>query len=442
MTIVATVAQTLQALLGPVAQRLADQHRLIRRQRRFSATTLLQTFVLGYLHKPTARVADLAATAEALGVRVSPQAVEARFQPALQHALYDLWQHAAAQLVRATPRAVALLQRFTHVLVGDSTSIALTDALADTYPGCGGTGTAGRAALKIQVQWDLLAGTLTHAAIEPGTQADATSSSATRPPPAGSLVLYDLGYFHLDRFADWNRRGVRWISRGLSRLTITLDGRSRDLIDWLATQRSRRIDRTIVVGANRVPCRLIALRLPPALAARRRRVAIKKAAKKKGRRPSRHHLASCAWTIYLTNCPASQLASHEVEVLYRLRWQIELLFKLWKSHNHLADHRHTDPVRQMIELLARLIAVLVQHWLLLTSGWDDPQLSLVKATRRIRERMPLLIEAMADRPRLEAVLHRLVEAIRHHCRLNTRRRQPNAAQLLQNPELQKHRSLT
>jgi IS4 transposase len=256
------------------------------------------------------------------------------------------------------------------------------------------------------------------------------------------LVLYDLGYFDLERFADWNRRGVRWISRGLSHLTFTLDGRSRDLIDWLAAQRGRRIDRAVLIGAKRLPCRLIAIRVPKAVAKRRRQAAIKKAAKKKGRRPSRHHLASCAWVIYLTNCPASQLASHEVEVLYRLRWQIELLFKLWKSHHHLADHRRTDPVRQMIELLARLIAVLVQHWLLLTSGWDDPQLSLVKATRLIRERMPLLIEALAERPRLEAVLQRLVEAISHRCRLNTRRGRPNAAQLLQKPELQKDRSLT
>lgn len=441
MAIVATVADTLQALLGPVADRIGHQHQLIRRQRRFSAITLLQTFVLGYLHKPTASVADLAATAEALGVRVTPQAVDARFQPALQHALHDLWEHAASRLIQATPRAVALLQRFTHVLVGDSTTIALHDSFADTYPGCGGTHTASRAALKIQVQWDLLAGTLTHARIEAGRQTDATSSLATLTPPAGALVLYDLGYFNLDRFADWNRSGSYWISKGLSNLTLTIDGRSHDLTDWLASQRAPRIDRSVRIGAKQLACRLIAIRVPPAVAAQRRRAAYKKAAKK-GRRPSAQHLASCDWTVYLTNCSETQLASHEVEVLYRLRWQIELLFKLWKSHNRLADHRSADPLRQMIELLARLIAVLVQHWLLLTTGWDDPQLSLVKATRLIRERLPLVIETLADRTRLVAVLHRLVETIHHRCRLNKRRRRPNAAQLLQKPELQKSRSLT
>src|SRR6185436_15860465 len=98
MAIVASVAATLQELLGPVAERLAERHCLIRRQRQFTATTLLQTFVLGYLHKPTASAVDLAATAEALGVRVTPQAVDQRFQPALRHALNDLWHHAVAKL--------------------------------------------------------------------------------------------------------------------------------------------------------------------------------------------------------------------------------------------------------------------------------------------------------------------------------------------------------
>jgi hypothetical protein len=87
MTIVSTVASTLQVLLGPVADQIAQKHMHIQRQRRFSASTLLSTFVLGYLHKSSASVADLAATAEALGVSVTPQAIDDRFQPALQNAL-------------------------------------------------------------------------------------------------------------------------------------------------------------------------------------------------------------------------------------------------------------------------------------------------------------------------------------------------------------------
>lgn len=441
MAIVSTVADTLQALLGPVADQIAQKHSLIQRQRRFTASTLLSTFVLGYLHKPTASVADLAATAESLGVSVSPQAVDGRFRPALQQSLHDLWQHAVTRLVAATPRTAELLRRFTHVLVGDSTTIALHDCLADLYPGCGGRGSVSGAALKIQVRWDLLHGTLAHAALEPGRQPDATSPSVAATPPAGSLVLYDLGYFALERFADWDRGDVRWISKGLSNLKLTVEGHTHDLIDWLRTQALDRIDRPVHIGAKNLPCRLIALRVPKAVAARRRRDAHQKAAKK-GRRPSAQRLAACDWTVYLTNCPAARLATHEVEVLYRLRWQVELLFKLWKSHNRLADHRSDDPVRQLIELFARLIAVVVQHWLLLTTGWADPRLSLVKATRLIRERMPLVIEAVGDRARLEATLHRLIQVILNRCRTCSRRKHPSTAQLLHNPRLQHHGTLT
>ena len=113
-----------------------------------------------------------------------------------------------------------------------------------------------------------------------------------------------------------------------------------------------------------------------------------------------------------------------------------MLFKLWKSDNRVAAHRSTDPDRQMIEVLARLIAVVVQHWVVLTAGWSDPRLSLVKATRLIRERLPVLIDAVFDRARLEAVLERLVRAVLHRYRINTRRKHPSTAQLLERPELQ------
>lgn len=435
MAIISTVAATLQDLLGPVAEAIADKHRLIRRRRCFSASTLLSTFVLGYLHKPTASTADLAATAEALGVPVSPQAVDQRFTPALHHALLDLWKHATTRVIAAAPRAVELLRRFTHVLVGDSTTITLHHAHADTYPGCGGKNASGRAAVKVQVRWDLLHGTLTHATLEPGRQPDATSPAAAAMPPPGSLLLCDLGYFGFDRFADLTRGGVTWISRGLSNLVATIDGHTGDLIDWLDGQPADRIDRVIEVGTVRLSCRLIAIRVPTAVAAKRRRVARQKAAKK-GRQPSAQRLAWCDWAVYLTNAPADRLTATEVEVAYRSRWQVELLFKLWKSDNRVAAHRSTDPDRQMIEVLARLIAVVVQHWVVLTAGWSDPRLSLVKATRLIRERLPVLIDAVFDRARLEAVLERLVRAVLHRYRINTRRKHPSTAQLLERPELQ------
>ena len=436
MSIFARIATAMPALLGPVAEQVAQHCGLIRRQRKFTGATLLQTFVLGYLRKPTASADDLAFTAQQLGVDVSSQAIDRRFQPALRDGLHQLWQHAVAQVIMAKPRAVALLRQFTAVLIGDSTVIQLADELAETYPGCGGSSGMARAALKIQVLWDVLCGCLKRARLEAGRQSDATSPAVEATPQPGSLLLYDLGYFALERLRNWSNAGAYWISRVGAQVTLYADGVPYHLLDWLAQATAAGpIDGWIEVGAQeRLPCRLIALRAPDEVANRRRQKAYAKAAKK-GRVPSREHLAACAWTLYITNVPEPMLRWREVVVLYRVRWQIELLFKLWKSHNHLATHRSTDPVRQLVELYARLIAVMVQHWLLLSAGWDEGERSLVKVTRWFRENLSLLIEVLHDKPRLIARLRRLARLITRLARLQRRRKHPNAQQLMDHPEL-------
>jgi Transposase DDE domain len=436
MPIFARIATAMQALVGPVAEQVGQQCRLICRQRKFTAATLVQTFVLGYLRKPTASSDDLALTAQQLGVDVSSQAIDRRFQPALRDCLHNLWQHAVAQVVMAKPRAVALLQKFTAVLIGDSTTIQLADTLAQTYPGCGGRSGLGQAALKIQVLWDVLCGSLRRARLEAGRQSDATSPAVEATPQPGALLLYDLGFFALERLRHWSNASAYWISRVGSQVTIYVGGVPSNLLDWLAQATTTGpIDRWVEVGEKqRLPCRLIALRAPDEVANRRRQKAYAKAAKK-GRVPSRAHLAACAWTLYLTNVPEAMLRWREVVVLYRVRWQIELLFKLWKSHNQLATHRSTDPVRQLVELYARLVAVIVQHWLVLSAGWEEGGLSLVKAARCFREHVPLLVEALDDLPRLIAVLRRLAGMMKRLARLNRRRKHPSTQQLIEHPEL-------
>ena len=68
----------------------------------------------------------------------------------------------------------------------------------------------------------------------------------------------------------------------------------------------------------------------------------------------------------MTNCEPELLTWEAVVVLYRARWQIELMFKLWKSHNRLATHRAGAAAEEQLAVVyVKLIAVLVQHWILL-----------------------------------------------------------------------------
>ena len=90
-------------------------------------------------------------------------------------------------------------------------------------------------------------------------------------------------------------------------------------------------------------------------------------AKHRGKTPSAAQLAWCAWTSVVTSVPPTLLSLREALVLLRARWHIELLFKLWTSHGHIDESRSANPRRVLTEVFAPLLAMVVQHWLLLLS---------------------------------------------------------------------------
>ena len=438
MSIIRTVGPTLQTLLGPSLDPIARQTGVIQRQRKFSGMTLLKTFVLTLLKSPVATPKKYAATAAKLGVIVTPEAVQKRSSPQLVTFLRAVLEQAIAKVVASQPVKLELLQKFTAVHIGDSTSITLPDEYADEFPGCGGTADSGKAALKIQVLWDLLDGKLVTLDLEPGRHSDAKSVLLQGPVPARSLSIFDLGYFTLDRFAELSRFGAFWISRWqLGTATFHPDGRPLDLLDFVRRhQGGGPIDMPILLGAgHRLSCRLLVLRVPLEIAARRRQKAMEKA-RKHGRTAGPDQLAWCDWTVYVTNCPADLLSWKEVVVLYRARWQIELLFKLWKSHSQLDKFHASLPAKwRMAELLAKLIGVIIQHWLLLALSWDDPRRSLWKAAQVVREWVDLLAESLDDLGRLGNVLERMKAAIETAAKIDLRVKHPSSFQLLGNPEL-------
>ena len=106
------------------------------------------------------------------------------------------------------------------------------------------------------------------------------------------------------------------------------------LADFLKTVEGASIEHPIFLGAQeRVASRLMAFRVPEPIVNERRRIA-KKKAKKKGYTPSKAHLALLAWTLFITNVPPTIWQTATVSKVYPLRWQIELIFKSWKSSLH------------------------------------------------------------------------------------------------------------
>ena len=81
-----------------------------------------------------------------------------------------------------------------------------------------------------------------------------------------------------------------------------------------------------------IPVRLVAIKLPKQEAIKRKKALQNHLDRRMN--PSREHLALCAWAIYITNAAQQSLPLQIISQVYGFRWQIEIIFKTWKSHCH------------------------------------------------------------------------------------------------------------
>jgi len=432
MTTVTDLTQALQALFTTTADHLARRTGFVQRASKLTGAAFVQALVFGWLANPQASVEALAQAAAAVGVAISAQGLDQRFTEAAATFLEEMLAAAVQTVIAADPVAIPLLERFTAVVLLDSSTITLPAALALWWPGC----SAGTAALKLHVRYDLCRGCLSGLVVQEGRISDRSTTMQTAPLPAGALRISDLGFFTLGVFAAMTAQGVYWLSRLAPGTAVyTQDGARWDVLDLLTAQGAATVDLTVTLGVDhRLPGRLLAVRVPEEVVNQRRR-RLRADAKRRGKTPSAAQLAWCAWTIVVTSVPPPLLSLREALVLLRARWQIELLFKLWKSHGHIDESRSAQPWRVLTEVFAKLLAMVVQHWLLLVSCWAFPDRSLLKAAHTIRQHALSLASALVYPAFLDHILAVVQRSIAAGCRLNRRKKTPNTYQLLLEPSL-------
>jgi Transposase DDE domain len=446
MQMVMRLTEELQRVLMVEANRAARDSGWQQRLRNLRGDTWVQGLVFGCLAHPLPTLEQLAQTMAACGTPVSPQALDQRFNPAAAKCLEQVLARMVQQTVATKPAVSNLLARFTEVRIIDSTTIPLPGVLSDPWKGCRGrTQKVTGSAIKFQVGLELRTGRLLGPHAEAGCASDQKSCLQTEPLPEGALEIADLGYFELDKFATRGRKKAFWLTRWQPNTKIFRQGSEVSLVEFLAGRKTKVVDVPIELGAHhRLPCRLIALRVPEKVVRQRRQRLLKKARKKarrhkngKRKRPSRERLLLCAWNIYLTNIPSELANATEIRVLGRCRWQIELLFKQWKSDGRIDQSRSAKPWRILCEVFAKLIGAVLQHDFLVLGCWHYDDRSLRKAAATIRPYAAafagLLDQPHVVGPLVKQVLLRLNTAPR----ITKRRRKPSLHQLLDNPRLGK-----
>jgi hypothetical protein len=436
MTSIASLARPLRRILTDVAEQASRESGCVRRVRNFSGATLIQTLVLGFLAAPDASLSQLCQQAAARGVTISPQGLEQRFTRPLTDALQQVLDAVVRETVAGEAVPLALFERFGHIWVLDTTTISLPAALAAVWPGCGGRTGQGEAAVKLAIAYDLVTGQLGGPCLQAGRVPDRATpllASAASGTTAG-LSIRDLGFFSLAQLAREQAQGGAWLTRLMAGVSvIDADGTQWRQPDLLAAQSGKVVDLPVRLGASvQLPARLLAERVPAALARQRRR-RLRRDARKKGQTVSADRLALAEWTVLVTNCSPAELRLDEALALLRARWHIEQLFDLWKTHGGLDRSASTKPWRILAEVYAKLIALVIQHWLLLHGDWAAPNHSLVKAAQVVRRTVPLLAAALDRMRSFVTALHGIQDQLRQAGRLNTRKQHPNLYQRVADP---------
>jgi len=269
-----------------------------------------------------------------------------------------------------SPEALA---SFNRVFIEDSTGMTLHEKLAGKFKGSGGN--ASKAALKIDFILDLKRQTIHRLSMSGGNLPDqARAGEIVEDLEKGDLVIRDLGYFAIKALAGIHAKGAFYLSRLLKGTGVYLSAESSaqaiDIVDHLNRNFAHQsvMDLDIYLGQERTPCRLVAYRAPEAVVNERIRKA-DASARKKGRQLSEESKKWLRFSLFVTNVSREVWSAAVIGTIYRIRWQIELRFKTWKSLCQIHLLKGHRPERIQCLVYGRLITIVMMNLLYSFASW-------------------------------------------------------------------------
>jgi hypothetical protein len=262
-----------------------------------------------------------------------------------------------------------LLPNQKAIKVKDSTSFQLPEHLKGIFPGSGGK--TSDACVKIQFEYDLKSGKVSDLSIGGFTTTDLTNSHNTQNDvEAGDLLIRDLGYIDLIFLNTIQKKEAFFVNRIKSNVSLWIKN-EKGLFEPLPLARIEKQMRKRKIATKQVEvylgneknvqCRLIIECLPPQVSEQKLRKA-KRAAQREGRTLGKDTLSRIGLNLFVTNLSDEDLPMKNAWPLYRLRWQIELVFKVFKSVAQIDKIKKVNRYRFECYLYGKLL------WALL--GWN------------------------------------------------------------------------
>lgn len=385
-----TIREKWHQTLTDVVQQAEQIAQSSQRNRNMSVEQLVQTLVLGCLDPEDVSLRLWSDVAADLGCSITATSIDERLTERAVMLLYLVLQLSIGQQIDVSVLPVEQLEEFSHLILYDSTEILLPPILQWAFRAK--KQTIGYGQMKLQVSYDYMTGQLNSVSVHESIEPDQTHPGLLAQAVKDALLIFDLGYFSQHTLAAINDRQAFYVTRYQSQ-TGLYDSQGEeaiDLVDYLKRVEGDWFEMTCLLGLEaKTPIRLIARRISQSKADERRRQT-KRRAKQGKYTASQRSLILCDWEILITNLP-DEWTIQQIMDLYRVRWQIELLFKAWKSYLDIANFGYWRAERILCQLYASLIGAVLCQSTFAAVRYTTTETSLFKAIRMIRRRIPHLL---------------------------------------------------
>ena len=300
------------------------------------------------------------------GITISKQAISERFNTGALSYTKNLLGEYLYEQTNSTINS-AWFDMFNRVIIKDSTKFDVPEKMQKELPGFGGS--ASKAGCCIQYEFDIKSGQVNDLSITPAKRPDSKDAAETIDLiKTGDLTIRDLGYFKVGYFKTVQQKEAFF----LSRLNTTINAYQLKDFEYIEIdfgklyKTMKRNGRSLVdikayVGSDDIfPVRLI-IELCPEEVFNQRMKSKNAYNKKKGHKTSDKYKDRARFSIYVTNIPSDKIEGVAVSKIYRMRWQIELVFKAWKSTFNLAKIKEMKYERLMCLLNIRLLLIMI-NW--------------------------------------------------------------------------------
>lgn len=413
-----------------VFKKLSEKSGFCRRKaRKITAYGFVIGFIECSLKKCCSYLQWAAAIGRIEGRTVSRQSLFERLNKGASAFAEQLLQHVMNRQIDRV-RDGAIYRWFNKVLLQDSTMLSLSEKLRQHFPGNISRGVR-KAVARIGCIVEIKTMRFLQFTLSGFTRNDQLASVDIIPLiKSGDLVIRDLGYFTLNCLKAIDDKKAYFLSR--LRYGVSLyDEQENPLPLKKLMQVKTPVDQWVWIGkgSSRLKVRLVMVPLPATQAAQRKR----KARKDRDRRLNhcKEYYQWLNYACFITNVDQQVWTTNQVAQAYRVRWQIEMIFKCWKSgfnlqsilqHQYRNEHRIITAILLMLVFICLFMQKVYLQFSSAIKKIYGKAVSLFKLSTYVAANQYFLFNASRNK---------LLEQIARHCCYEKRSDRLNMADLIQ-----------